>query len=85
MRHNKIRKQLAKPAKHHSPAEKLHLRRVQRKHGPSAQRRAAHRHEVVKTLDCGCTQERVRFVPCAKHAPQTTVDADDVVAMLEQP
>lgn len=43
MRHSKLAKQLSKPARVHSTKEKLHLRRLKRKHGPSALRRAERR------------------------------------------
>lgn len=67
MRHNKIRKQLAKPAPHYTTAEKLHKRRTKRKLGPSAQRRAAKRREVVAVMDCGCKRTRFKLLTCAEH------------------
>lgn len=43
MRHSKIRKQLAKPAKPYTTAEKLRRRRVKHTQGPSAVRRKERR------------------------------------------
>jgi len=49
---------------HHTPKERLHLRRHQRKHGPSAQRRKARR-EALQI----CTQHR-QPKPCPSCLPQ---------------
>lgn len=56
-----------KPAKHHTPAEKKHLRAVKRRSGPSSVRRRERRHEVLETLECGCVKTRVRMIPCEIH------------------
>lgn len=64
-RHTLARKPVVK---HYSLSERRQMRQRKRKHGPSAVRRADHRHEKLETLECGCVRERVRFVPCAVHA-----------------
>ena len=53
---------------HHTPKERLAMRRAKRKKGPAAIRRAEYRHKVLKTLECGCRKTRVKMEPCAAHA-----------------
>lgn len=50
MRHGKLRKQLRKKAPHFTTAEKLHKRRVKRKIGPSAMRRADRRSALQRKV-----------------------------------
>lgn len=53
---------------HHTPKERLAMRRAKRKKGPAATRRAEYRHEVLKTLECGCKKTRVKMELCPEHS-----------------
>jgi hypothetical protein len=57
----------SKPAPHYTTAEKLHMRRVKRKRGPSAVRRRQER-QLMFTKDCGCIRAKHGLMPCAEHA-----------------
>ena len=60
----------SKPAPYISAADKLARRRFKRKHGPSAQRRAAIRHDKF-VGPCGCVRDKhgETIKACAAHAP----------------
>jgi len=53
--------------KRFTKTERERLRQLRRKQGPSAQRRAAYRHEVIETLACGCKKTRVGMLLCLEH------------------
>lgn len=56
-------------AKHHTPAERILMRRHKRKHGPSGVRRAERRSglQPSRVFPCGCKVTPVRMITCQDH------------------
>ena len=76
-----------KPAKHYTTAEHLHMRRVKRKLGPSAIRRADARHKRFVHA-CGCIAAQHGLILCKEHAPWVAPPSgepivEEVAAMVQ--
>lgn len=68
----------SKPVKHYTTAEHLHMRRVKRKQGPSAKRRAVIRHDHF-VGPCGCIRAKHGLILCTEHAPWNAPASEDIV------